>query len=794
METLFVSAFRRLRPRYGWVPFSLLALMLAALLGATLEVGWVPQAPVVMPIAAVAFVLAALLAHSKLSAFPAWLILTLTGVALSGAALADLRPPRQLWAEGSGAIFEFAGQRVVLFGDRVASWVEAVAGGERSTETMAFALGLALAAWLVAAFLAWSVFRLNRPLAGITAAGVAMALTGYFGQAPLYWAVSFIGLAVTVVAVLHYGAMEATWERRGIDYSSEIKGELLIAAAFTGMLLMSLAFALPSVNIRSIAQAFRGQPAVADAEAALERAFAGVEQPRLDDSASQAAASRPAGVLPRAFLLGAAPDLLETVVMTATVVIDPAGGTADRADDILAHSHWRGASYDIYTGRGWQRSGEREVIVPANEPVPYAVTLPMSVPITQSIVWASSPLLTRYAIGSPVSFDHATITYWRGEDELSRISAGSANAGDYQTTSRVIPRDEQALRETSMEDVPRVLFSRHTDLPADLPQRIHDLAHEVAFSDPNATPYDQARAIERFLRQYPYSLDVPLPPPDVDMTDYFLFDLQRGFCDYYATAMVVLARTVGLPARLGTGFLQPPAAESGEQLIRQSSAHSWAEIYFPGTGWVEFEPTAPTAAPESPIYAANDYPQDDDFDSPSPSSAVSSVSVPDRAPQRDIPWPLLIVAAVLGGIIVVPLGRRIWRRHRTTTAGLDAVESAYALLVAQAADLGIMARPGETALELAERVNQTAEQMWAALGLPLAVPTRQINRVAALFAEHQYARRLHHATAPASDEARLLAHDLRTSFRRLRWQRFRASLRRSGQAAAQYEVQVTNHR
>ncbi len=429
METLLITAFERLRPRYGWTPFVLLALLLATLLGATVEVGWVPQAPVVLPLAAAGFFLAALLAHSNLSSIPAWLVLTFTGSALSVAALADLRPPRQLWSEGGTAIVEFASQRIVLLGDRVASWVGAVTAGESSTETMAFAFGLALAAWMVAAFLAWSVFRLNRPLAGITVAGIAMALTGYFGQAPLYWSVSFIGLAVTVAAALQYGMMEATWERRGVDYSSEIKSELLIAAAFTGMLLMSLAFAIPSVNIRSIAQAFRGQPAVSNAEAALERAFAGVEQPRLDDSASQAAAARPAGVLPRAFLLGAGPELLDTVVMTATVIIEPNSNRDASADAILTGSHWRGASYDIYTGRGWQRSGEREVVVPPNELVQQSSSESDSVAVTQSIAWAGSPLLTRYAIGSPASFDHATITYWRGEDELSRVSAGSANAG-----------------------------------------------------------------------------------------------------------------------------------------------------------------------------------------------------------------------------------------------------------------------------------------------------------------------------------------------------------------------------
>lgn len=775
METLVTTAFRRLRPQHGWFPFVLLTLMVATLLGATVEVGWVPQTRLVIPLAAAGFVLGTLLAHSSLPAFFAWLVLSFTGLLLSVSALAGLRPPGQVLAEGGPALIEFASRRVLLFSDRIVGWAEAVAAGDSSTETMAFAFGLLLAAWIVSAFVAWSVFRLDRPLAGITAAGVAMALTGYFGQAPLYWVVSFIGLAVTVLAALRYGAMELSWERRGIDYSGEVKGELLIAAAVIGMILMSLAFALPSANIRSIAQAFRGQPAIAGAEAALERAFAGVEQPRLDDSAGSAGVARPAGILPRAFLLGAAPELLETVVMTATVTVEPADNADRSPDGRLAGAHWRGGSYDVYTGRGWQRSGEREVVVPANLPVGEAPLPSSSLTVSQTIAWAGSPLLTRYALGSPDRFDHATTVYWRGEEDLSRIVARSTSDVGYTATSHVSPPDEQELRRVTLEGVPRALLSRHTALPADIPQRVHDLAREVALSDPTATPFDQARAIERFLRQYPYSLDVSLPPPDVDMTDYFLFDLQRGFCDYYATAMVVMARSVGLPARLATGFLQSSQSSSQEQIIRQSNAHSWAEIYFPGYGWVEFEPTAPAVAPESPVFSATSYGQDGRPDY-TPPATQPPVAVPDRAPQRDVPWPLVVVTAVLGGTVAFLLGRRVWQRRRSAAAHLDAIESAYVLLQEYAHRLGVSTMPGETPLELAESVSQESARLLPDTPLPEA-SVQQVGRVAALFVEHQYAAPHRRPSGAMMEEARQLGDGLRKAMRRLRWVRLRSGWR-----------------
>ena len=79
-----------------------------------------------------------------------------------------------------------------------------------------------------------------------------------------------------------------------------------------------------------------------------------------------------------------------------------------------------------------------------------------------------------------------------------------------------------------------------------------DLAKELTAN--MANPYDKAKAIEAYLRTYPYSLDIKPPPPDRDVADYFLFDQKIGYCDYYATSMVVLSRAVGLPARLVIGY------------------------------------------------------------------------------------------------------------------------------------------------------------------------------------------------------------------------------------------------
>ena len=135
-------------------------------------------------------------------------------------------------------------------------------------------------------------------------------------------------------------------------------------------------------------------------------------------------------------------------------------------------------------------------------------------------------------------------------------------------------------------------------------------APEITATAP-PTPYDRAVAIETALRRLPYTLNVPTPPAGREVTSWFLFDLKQGYCDYFATAMVVLARLNGIPARLAIGYsmgqLDP---ERGEYVVTEMDAHSWPELYFPGQGWIPFEPTSGESPPERSESAQQAVPPD----------------------------------------------------------------------------------------------------------------------------------------------------------------------------------------
>jgi hypothetical protein len=128
-------------------------------------------------------------------------------------------------------------------------------------------------------------------------------------------------------------------------------------------------------------------------------------------------------------------------------------------------------------------------------------------------------------------------------------------------------------------------------LPTELPARTRQLAERVTAGANNA--YDKALRIQEYLRTtYPYKLDVPQAAPDQDVTDYFLFEAPGGFCSYFATAMVVMARAVDVPARVVTGYATGQYNDENRLYeVTADLSHAWVEVYFPGYGWVEFEPT-----------------------------------------------------------------------------------------------------------------------------------------------------------------------------------------------------------
>ncbi len=158
----------------------------------------------------------------------------------------------------------------------------------------------------------------------------------------------------------------------------------------------------------------------------------------------------------------------------------------------------------------------------------------------------------------------------------------------YYGYSRLPALNAAKLRAAST-DYPEEIGSVYLQLPV-LDARIPELARGVAAKA--RTPYDKAVAIETFLRsRFTYTLELTGKPGD-DPLPHFLFETHAGHCEYFASAMTIMLRTLGIASREVNGFLPGEFNDlAGDYIVRASDAHSWVEAYFPGTGWVTFDPT-----------------------------------------------------------------------------------------------------------------------------------------------------------------------------------------------------------
>ena len=172
-----------------------------------------------------------------------------------------------------------------------------------------------------------------------------------------------------------------------------------------------------------------------------------------------------------------------------------------------------------------------------------------------------------------------------------RAAGGAAEAGEpYQLTASVSSAEPEELR-TAGEEYAPWMWARYTQLPPDMPPRVAEFAR--AITGGAETPYDKAVAIEQYLKNnYTYNLAIDPPPFGADGVDYFLFESGQGYSEYFGSAMTVMMRSLGVPARMTTGYTTGNLADGSHiYVVTDRHSHGWTEVFFPGYGWIPFEPT-----------------------------------------------------------------------------------------------------------------------------------------------------------------------------------------------------------
>lgn len=266
--------------------------------------------------------------------------------------------------------------------------------------------------------------------------------------------------------------------------------------------------------------------------------------------------------------------------------------------------YWKVESKDTYTTKGWELTenvgnsyvyGNGEYFLTDIQPGELAMEDDALVAMEQSFPFVLYP----YGMKSVVMDRNVDYQYETADQRIETYSDGfEINPEVYEVAYSEPRYSLTALQATSEEDLAGLSgeFDRYKQLPAELPQRVRDLAVEIT-ADAGSV-YAKTRAIESYFSTagFEYSQeDIPVPGVDQDYVDQFLFESKRGYCDNFSTSMVVMLRSLDIPARWVKGFNEGELiAQNGDEAVYQitnNNAHSWVEAYMPGVGWMLFEPT-----------------------------------------------------------------------------------------------------------------------------------------------------------------------------------------------------------
>lgn len=256
---------------------------------------------------------------------------------------------------------------------------------------------------------------------------------------------------------------------------------------------------------------------------------------------------------------------------------------------------WRGITLNLFDGKSWTDSHDK-IILPRLPDGTYVVALPEDHSRLAQPVRPIHYRVLMEPVGSPVFFLASDARLLHGNYRMVGEDRGGAvfnmdaerAVSSYDATTMLINPDRAALRTAGNQYPPEILLNYLQVPPLDA--RIPRLAETVSARATN--DFDRAAAIELYLRSnFGYTLQLPRTTPRDPLAN-FLFDRKQGHCEYFASAMAVMLRSVRIPSRVVNGFRTGEFNDlTSQYVIRASNAHAWVEAYFPGYGWIAFDPT-----------------------------------------------------------------------------------------------------------------------------------------------------------------------------------------------------------
>jgi transglutaminase-like putative cysteine protease len=489
----------------------------------------------------------------------------------------------------------FYNGNVGMFAHDVQSWFVTIVRGGSGDNDAIFLFFIVALGFILAYTSAWLVYRTRSPWLMIVANAVVLLINLSAVDAG-YAIFLVIFLIASLLLLLRFNLYESIrrWKRQGLRYADDIGWDVMQAGALISIGILVFSWLLPAGYTNPQAATIwtlNSNPWV-QAQNVWNRAFAmngGVNPTNR-------------GNFRETLVLAGNPNLNHDIVFTVQ--------SSDSSQYLAS------LSYDTYTvERGWISGSLNSFPVKANQAYPSGAVQTHTV--QQKITVVNPPgeqypylfgasQITSSNLPANVLESQLTgeIVTWLGQN--SYLTQGTS----YTVVSGVSSADVNILKSVPLPaDAPQTLppspdlpipatyynpaiLRVYTQLPKNLDPQITLLAESVTAHE--ATMYDKMVALETYLRgHYTYSVDVHRPL-DQEAVSWFLFRSgNKGFCNYFASAMAVMARTLGIPARVVVGYTNGENdAGHHQRVIRGTDAHAWTQVYFAGYGWINFEPSS----------------------------------------------------------------------------------------------------------------------------------------------------------------------------------------------------------
>lgn len=582
------SVFTHLRLAEGWFSFFLLALVVYSTIWCVQAVGWVDHIGLLTPITALGLLFGVVAAKQR--RIPRVLVHILA-VAIS-----------LLFAFWQTSSADWGGQASAFF-HSMHTWLSlALAGGTNSDDSI-FLFFILTLGFLLAYTSAWLVYRTRSPWLMLLANAVVLLINLSNIDAG-YVVFLVVFLVAALLLLLRFNLYESSirWKHQGLRCSDDLNWEFMQAGALISLGILVCSWLLPwGYTNQPASQIWSadGNPWV-QAQNIWNRLL----------SVNGGSIPQNHGNFTNVLALGGSPNLSNTPVFHVK--------TSDGSQYLIY------SSYDQYDGvRYWSSSPQNAT---ANKANTVFSDESLDLRAVNQTIQVENPPGEQYAYifgaSQIVSTDQtAQLITNRSDGEVVgwlRTNGKLAAGNVYTVVSYVSDADVQTLKSVPMPGeaptlpssydgpVPPTYFNpnvlvTYTRLPSSLDPRIKQLALQITANA--STMYDKVNALEAYLRNnYTYDASIAAPPPGTESASWFLFTSKRGFCNYFASAMALMARELGIPARVAAGYTNGKFnPKTGQWDINGTDAHAWTQIYFAGYGWINFEPSATFSQFSRPI-------------------------------------------------------------------------------------------------------------------------------------------------------------------------------------------------